>query len=752
MVDLPSRPVAHTPATPDGEWHYLDDHSLTVSHDAGQFAKVFGARWLGEVVGLLHDAGKASEDFQAYLIANALDPKGKHKSVDHKSCGALHSQTIGGKNLPQVLLGHHGGLQDIGDVIVRIRDCQQNAMPELQAAWETFVNQPRIATRLAELKEPGARSLPDWLTRDADKRSVEFFLRMLFSCLVDADHLDTEAHRDPERAVGRDVVLPKVAELWERFQEDQTLFAPDPSLPLSEVNRVRREVYDACLDMAEQEPGFFRLTVPTGGGKTRSGLAFALKHAVEHGLDRVIVAVPFITITDQTAAVYRKALKLPHAVLEHHSGIEPPERNPERSEDLDEMWRTLASQNWDAPLIVTTTVQLFESLFQNRTTACRKLHNIANSVIILDEIQTAPAHLREPLFDVFRELVAHYNVTIVLSTATQPVLDTIAPQLVEDGREIREIAPEPARLFRALERVTYDWPCMDETWDWPRVVDEMRQHDQVLTIVNTIADAAALFKELDDEDALHLSTRMCQAHRRDVLEEIRTRLREGRPCRVVSTQLVEAGVDLDFPVVMRAVGPLDRVVQAAGRCNREGKLERGRVIVFSAETDRNMPGGTYRHGAREMLLMRRLPDFDPNDPEIFIRYFANLYGAEGADRERIQPERMERNYATVAEKFRMIDEDTFGVIVRYGDPDELDDSIAELRASVYRTKTGKAPRELLRQVQPFMVNCRTREQARYEQNGSIEEVAPGIWLWHGEYDPNRGLDDSRLAPDWLMVV
>ncbi|MGC4192857.1 MAG: CRISPR-associated helicase Cas3' [Thermomicrobiales bacterium] len=750
MVELPSRPVAHTPATPDGEWHYLDDHSLTVSYDAGQFAKAFGALWLGEVVGLLHDAGKASEDFQNYLIANVREPNRKHKTVDHKSCGAIRSTSLAGDLLPQVLFGHHGGLSDIGDVTVRIRDRQQNEMPSLDAAWATFVAQPRIAQRLADLTAPGARSAPPWLTRKSDKRSVEFFLRMLFSCLVDADHLDTEAHRDPENTTRRDVALPTVGELWARFQEDQARFAPVPGEPISEVNRIRREVYDACLNVAEQEPGFFRLTVPTGGGKTRSGLAFALRHAVEHGQSRVIVAVPFITITDQTAKVYRDALDMPHAVLEHHSGIEPVERDVEGGENAEETWRKLASQNWDAPLTVTTTVQLFESLFQNRTTACRKLHNIANSVIILDEIQTAPAHLREPLFDVFRELVTHYNVTIVLSTATQPVLDTIAPQLGEDGREIREIAPHPGYLFRALERVTYEWPCLDETWDWPRVVEEMWQHDQVLTIVNTIGDATALFTELNDEDALHLSTRMCQAHRRDVLEEIRTRLKDGLPCRVVSTQLVEAGVDLDFPVVMRAAGPLDRVVQAAGRCNREGKLSRGQAIVFATE-EGHMPHGTFAHGAKEMLVLRRQSDFDPNDPALFQQYFMNLYGAEDGDRESIQPERAERNYATVAEKFRLIDDDTFGVLVKYGDPDDFEDMVAALSASVYRTTTGKAPRDLLRRAQPYMVNCRSREQGRYEDTGSIEEIAPGIWRWKGAYNPKLGLQDTRLDPEGLGV-
>ncbi|MGB3330924.1 MAG: CRISPR-associated helicase Cas3' [Thermomicrobiales bacterium] len=749
MVELPSRLVAHTPATPDGAWHFLDDHSLAVSARAGEFAAIIGARWLGEMSGVLHDAGKASDAFQHYLAANVLEPGRSHTSVDHKSCGAVRSGNYAADRLYQVLLGHHGGLANIADAGLRIKACQQNEMPALISTWEAFVAQPAVAQRLAELTAPGARSAPAWLTKHTDPKSVEFFLRMLFSCLVDADHLDTEAHRDPESARRRDVTLPTVAEVWARFQQDQARFAPGPDAPLSEVNRVRREVYVACLDAAVQEPGFFRLTVPTGGGKTRSGLAFALKHAVDHGLSRVIVAVPYITITDQTATVYRDALNLPHAVLEHHSGIEPIERDTEGGEDAEETWRRLASQNWDAPLIVTTTVQLFESLFQNRTTACRKLHNIANSVIILDEIQTAPAHLREPLFDVLRELVDRYNVTIVLSTATQPVLDTIAGDLEAEGRVIREIAPDPERLFRTLERVAYAFPCRDEVWDWPRVVDAMREHDQVLTIVNTIADAAALFEELDDEDALHLSTRMCQAHRRDVLAEIRARLREGRPCRVVSTQLVEAGVDLDFPVVMRAIGPLDSVVQAAGRCNREGRLDRGRVIVFSAKTDSNMPPGTYKLGATLLLGLLRKDDFDPHNPGIFLDYFSRLYGLANSDERKIQRERAERNYATVADLFRLIEEDTFGVLVRHGDPDDLDALMAELRSSVYRPRGTL--RDLMRRAQPFMVNCRSREQARYERDGLIEEVTTGIWLWKGVYDRKLGLRDVRLDPDGLFV-
>lgn len=745
MVDLPARLVAHTPSEQGRAWHDLDEHSLAVSHQAADFAVPFGGERLARVAGLLHDAGKAHPDFQAYLHACAREPDRRHPTVDHKSAGAFHARDYGGDALAQLLMGHHGGLSDTGDVNAKINARIDLDADRMTLAFARFRSQPRISDALDSLDVPSA---PAWFSGDG--LEMEFLLRMLFSCLVDADALDTEAHMNPESHTARQVHYPSLPELWNRLAQDQVRFAIDPATPTTDVNKVRAEVYDACLEKALLPPGIFRLTVPTGGGKTRSGLAFALRHAIAHDLRRVIVAVPFITITDQTARVYREALDDDYAVLEHHSGIEPNPRDAEGGEDATERWRKLASQNWDAPLIVTTTVQLFESLFANRTSTCRKLHNVAGSVIILDEAQTIPAHRRGPLFDAFRELVTNYGVTIVLSTATQPVLDTIAAQLALEGRPIVEIAPDPRRLFRTLERVRYEWPCLDEIWNWARVASEMRDGDQVLTVVNTISDAAALFRELDDADAFHLSTRMCQAHRRDVLEEVRRRLREGEPCRLVSTQLVEAGVDLDFPMVMRAIGPLDRVVQAAGRCNREGKLtEPGRVVVFSAETDDKMPPGTYRRGAQETRVLLHDPAFDPANPETFITYFTRLYGGEPDDRPAIQQQRRHRNYETVSDLFKMIDDDTFQVFVRYGPGKTRERILNDLRRSL--DYPGGSIRSLMQRTQPYVVNCRNRQRALYEANGSIVEIVPGLWEWKSGYDDKLGLTDVRLEPVGLFV-
>ena len=648
MAIRPGRLVAHTPP-PGGDWHYLDDHALAVAQLAAEFANVFGghdvARWLG----LLHDAGKAHPGFQTYLLACAQEPKRKHPTVDHKTTGAAALSSFEG--LSQVLLGHHGGLSDSSAVIARLRDFIQHDRDRFNDAWSRFIG-------LGIVLPGNAPTLPHWASETP--HTYEFFLRMVFSCLVDADAIDTEHHWTPEATEARELDTPSLQTLWSRFSEDQSrLMANVETSPAgsSPVNAVRADVYNACVERASLPPGFFRLTVPTGGGKTRSSAAFALRHAIAHGLRRVIYAVPFLTITEQTVDVLRDAFDDDRAVLEHHSGIVPTNDSPTGEETAEERWRQLATDNWDAPLVVTTTVQLFESLLGRKSRQCRKLHNIARSVIILDEFQTVPAHLRATIFDVLQELVAHYGVSVVLCTATQPVLDTVEQDLAARGLAVTELAPDSGTAFRVLERVRYEWP--EEPWSWGRIAEEMESVPSALAIVNTVRHAAELFTALHDPDAFHLSTRMCGAHRRDVLAEIRQRLRGDQPCRVVSTQLVEAGVDIDFPVVFRALGPLDRIAQAAGRCNREGRLpDKGRVVVFQPEDD-SMPGGAYRTGTDVTETMRSEGLIDFTDPTTFDTYFRILFADTDADERDIQHYRAERYYKEVADRFRIIDDDTF---------------------------------------------------------------------------------------------
>jgi CRISPR-associated endonuclease/helicase Cas3 len=422
----------------------------------------------------------------------------------------------------------------------------------------------------------------------------------------------------------------------------------------------------------------------------------------------------------------------------------------------------LATQNWDAPVIVTTTVQLFESLFGRTPGACRKLHRIARSVIILDEVQTLPPPLLEPILRVLEELVASYGVSVVLCTATQPAFAS-APGF-EQLAAVREIVPDPARHFQALERVEYAWPALAASWSWPDVADAMRAERQVLTIVNTKPDALALLDVLDDPAALHLSTLLCGAHRRDVLALIRRRLDHGEACRVVSTQVVEAGVDLDFPSVFRALGPLDRIVQAAGRCNREGRLPRGRVVVFRPERG-GMPPGPYRTASQvtESVLRGGLPDL--NDPQVFARYFAGLFPLLSLDAKGVQALRARLEYEEVASAFRMIDDDTVPVIVPYrglrGAEAEaagldasahqaaLDRLFADLERVSQRTDFGAA-RRILARAQPYVVALRRRHAEQAQGEGLLTELPGGLWQWQGGYDAVRGLVAPRDAEEFVV--
>jgi CRISPR-associated endonuclease/helicase Cas3 len=737
---------AHTP-NEAGDWHCLDQHLRAVADLAAEHASAFESEEFGRLVGLLHDAGKAGEDFQAYLRACQADPTRKHKTVDHKGAGARRAQMIAGP-LAYLIQGHHGGLPGAGDLGTKTTEWQG---PETAA---------RIAQALAAFDELSLQvptspfAPPPFAMRNA--LAAEVFLRMLFSALVDADHCDTEHHFDPEAYAKRGGTL-SVDELWSRFEVDQARLLDHATgeSQRSVVNAIRREVYDACVSTAAEPTGFFRLTVPTGGGKTRSGLAFALKHACHHRLRRVVVAVPYLTITDQTADVYRSALQDERAVLEHHSGAGSRD-DEDGAPTPQETWRRLAAQDWDAPVIVTTTVQLFESLFANSPSKCRKLHRLARSVIVLDEAQTLPPHLREPIFDVLRELVENYRVSVVLCTATQPALDTLEDEF-DPAIDIREIAPDPPRLFRALDRVAYDWPARSERWSWTRAADEMRASGQALAVLNTIGNALALYDALDDPDAFHLSALMCGAHRRDVLAIIRDRLRTGAPCRLVSTQVVEAGVDIDFPLVLRALGPLDRIAQAAGRCNREGRLTgKGRVVVFAPE-EGGMPPGAYRTGAGETAVFLKEGEIDLNEPEIFLRYFRRLFGSLPADGEGIQLLRKAHEFKTVAERFKMIADDTVSVIVRYAGigndiahVERVDRLLADLRRAVIGRTPGSS-RELLRRAQPYMVSVPRRTLKRYEEAGLAGALTPDIWEWHGHYDPRRGLTDGQLDPALLYV-
>lgn len=616
--------------TENGRPHLLIEHLEEVSNLAGGFAEGFGASKAARVAGLWHDIGKYGGPFQDMIrrangfashieLEDALGPR------DHSTAGAVLASKIPsnqGMAVAFAIAGHHAGLSDSTKLQSRLR-CKAELLDSAIAGGIPD----------AILSHDTCGLMPDFLLEKGDpnrtKRRFEMWIRMLFSTLVDADFLDTEEFYAPERS-GLRVGHPGIEELHrrlERYLEQLESGAPD-----TKVNTVRKTVRIACAKASEAKPAVFSLTAPTGAGKTLAAMSFGLAHAKKHGLGRVIVAVPFTSIIEQNASVYRDALGC-DVVLEHHSSLDPLVETPENR---------IACENWDSPIVVTTTVQLLNSLFAARTSQCRKLHRLAKSVIILDEVQSLPPHLIECIVDGLSSLQEDFGATIVLSTATQPAL---GKDIVSAGfSDVQDILPSNLRLFEDLKRVRVEWPDFSRpTTEYNALATLVALESSALCIVHGRRDARDLCQlldtELGDTTTVHLSALMCASHRSEVLDSIKLNQRAGRPLRCISTQLVEAGVDLDFPVVFRALAGLDALAQAAGRCNREGKQkELGRLVVFRAPTKPPQGVLATAHDVASGMIKKN-PNLDLFAPDTQREFFGQLYGLLPKDRDNIQDKR-----------------------------------------------------------------------------------------------------------------
>ena len=722
--------IAHAAKDSMGNWrppHDLDEHLKAVGALAAHFANRYGAEWAHQA-GRWHDLGKYRPRFQRYIRqASGFEAdahiKGETGKAPHSTAGAMLAVDrfgMAGRVLAYLIAGHHAGLADwFGGLDARLADPKSRV--ELDESLAE--NPPADILDTGDFKS-------DLTAIPGGKDGFALWVRMLFSALVDADFLDTERYMDPDKFAQRNQ-WPTLGELAPRFDAHMTELArtADPT----PVNTLRAGILRQSRNAAALEPGLFSLTVPTGGGKTLSGMAFALEHARIHGKRRVIQVIPYTSIIEQTADVFRGIFG--DAVIEHHSNAEsePGQETPASR---------LACENWDAPVVVTTNVQFFESLFAARTSRCRKLHNLVDSVVILDEAQLLPPEFLQPILDVLNLLTHHYGVTVVLCTATQPALSTRA---YFDGRQnlrglndVREIIDNPDALYSQLERVTVHLPAdWQRPADWPTLTAELVRHLSVLAIVNTRKDARALWEQMP-EGTLHLSALMCGAHRSQVIQDIKARLKAGMPTRVISTQLVEAGVDLDFPVVYRALAGLDSVAQAAGRCNREGRLaDKGEVMVFIPP--KSAPPGLLRKGENACRSVLHGVTDSPLSRSRFAQYFERLYYDCHLDEHgigtllQVDGRELAVSFRSAAERFRLIaDDDSAPIVVRHGDESTM--LLNALR------KNGPE-RWLMRKLQRYTVNLPRRQTEQLFRLGDVDEVIPGLFAQvnDGLYDPVLGL-------------
>ncbi len=699
--------LAHIDPIHNREQSILEHLTGTAAMSA-KFSRAFFAGDLGYLCGILHDIGKYSEKFQ-------LRVKGSSDSVDHSTAGAQVA-FFELKNVPAAfcIAGHHSGLPDLGNRKLDIADAPTFFGKMARKVGRDIEEYSRFQSEVSYANSPSPPSLP------ADAQSQFFFVRMLYSCLVDADFLDTEAFMNNGAVQrGNESTMEELSNLLDQYIAGWW----DAKAAL---NQKRCEILNTLLEAGRRDRGLFSLTVPTGGGKTVSSMAFALRHALKHYLRRVIYVIPYTSIIEQTQLVFEKIFGAENVVA-HYAGVEY--STDENGTITDK--RYLAAENWDAPIIITTAVQFFESLYANRSSRCRKLHNIVNSVLIFDEAQMLPVSCLEPCVNAIAQLVKNYGCTAVLCTATQPALNPLFQKCLEEF-PIRELCPDAAEMHDFFRRVRYEKLGVLSN---EALAYRLNGENQVLCIVNSRKQAQNLYEQLEKDGSFHLSTTMYPAHRRSVLEEIRSRLSKHLPCRVVSTSLVEAGVDVDFPVVYRALAGLDSIIQAAGRCNREGKRLSSESMVYIFEEEQSPPQMLLQNIAAAQRAMRLYED--PSSPQAIEEYFRFLYyrlkDEKELDKNQIlrEIESGTLPFATVSQRFHMIEQAGYSIYVPRGEGEML---VEQLRAQ------GPS-RGLMRKLGQYVVNAYPQHFNQLLQSGAIEKIGPNAAILNDSslYSEETGL-------------
>lgn len=724
----------------NGRQPTVAEHIRAVSKQAARFGSQFGREEEARAAGLFHDAGKYSDAFQMLL-------KGDLRNVDHAfaSAALLYRFTRKRKHsytpILEAINAHHSSLKPIGDLDNRWNDSlmgepdvegnrgKTSALTgeEYRKTWqELYANDPDFTLPKAQKFQCS--------TTEVTEANLETMLytRFLFSCLVDADY-SVSAEEENEGYLSATEQSDFHPEAWlealYRYREVLTTSSDSDA----SLNALRNQLFDQCGAMGEQPPGLFTLTAPTGTGKTLAMLHFALRHCIANGQRRIILVLPYLTLTEQNADTYRKIVP---DLLEDHS-----------QKELDEEYREYA-QRWSVPLIVTTSVRFFETLFASRPTDCRKLHSIANSVVVFDEAQSLPIGITDATLRGVKELCRSYRTTMVFSTATQPNYSAIHG-LDWQPTEIVQNHPE---LFRKLQRTVVQWR-IDTPTPLDAIAREMAGQSSVCTIVNVRKHARALYQALigycDAAECFYLTTDLCPAHRRAVVQEINQRLTKGLPCRLVATQCIEAGVDFDFRALYRALAPLESIVQAAGRCNRNGKPgEKGIVTVFVPEKNENekiYPEKWYGKGVDVVEKQNRISSIDIHNPEHISRYYQELFGMEGEERnKKLQKAIENKDYEDTDRQYHLIEKQGVRVIVPYAGQMELYESIR--RQVIEQQSITPA---LMKLAAPITISTYDKERLGHnaeelllpkKRNGQRDEERQSGWyLFHDKncYDSEK---------------
>lgn len=728
IMTMEPKYISHIRKDAEGNLEYQsnEEHSLGVAELARQFASEFDMGDFGFALGLLHDKGKEKDDFQNYIKKTSgydlCAPSWTDKT--HAYVGALLAKKLYdpcSNIMVNQIAGHHAGLYDT--------DVLNNDILTKDIPQEIDCNVEILSLNTSILRK---YNQPEHL---------HHLYRMLYSCLVDADFLDTERFMSPVNYAMRENHT-SMKDMQRMLQKKLDAFKDAPNTP---VNHTRRQVQEECIKASEMPTGFFSLTVPTGGGKTISSVVWAVNHAIKNGKKRIIIAIPYTSIIVQTAAVL-KSIFGDENVLEHHS-------NSDFEGCKDGKLRhqlKLATENWDYPIVVTTNVQLFESMFSNKPSDCRKLHNICNSVLILDEVQTLPNDFLQPIVDALKCYQQHFGLSVLFTTASQPILSGVIegcnPRTTFKGIDhITEIIPAELNLHAALRRVRLDINDRGNTYS--EIAAQLSDYDKVLCIVNTRRDAKELYDRLPEEDTLHLSRMMCPAHVRCTIEKIKELLANGVPrLRVIATQLIEAGVDIDFPVVYRQEAGLDSILQAAGRCNREGKMDICTTYVFSLSKERPLPKGTMQdsNNARRALSN----DSDWFAPETMTQYFEQLYCRRDTfdkkDMKYYLNNPREMYFETAAKEFKLIDDTAIPVIVNWEDS----------MALVSQLKKEGPSYGLMKALGQYTVNIRQKDFNALEDADLIEKVFEGVYVIEerSQYNENVGLTtDNHWLEETLII-